>query len=170
MHISCICIHLYIYIFQHFECGFFEKQVYKCLEAYGTRLARRYCHLELRDFNECVYHDKTVCLLLLLLPYYIVRYFWFKNFKRIILLSFAGRSLCGNTKREEAFVPDRQAKPSITTSELVCAQWRLHARLFWVQSEMGINKQCLLIGHLYSIRFSLFYYDCIKFVSVLLCT
>uniref|UniRef100_A0A0K0DSK6 small monomeric GTPase n=1 Tax=Strongyloides stercoralis TaxID=6248 RepID=A0A0K0DSK6_STRER len=39
-------------------CGFFEAQFYKCVEAYGAKLGRRYCDLEHRDLKECVTGDK----------------------------------------------------------------------------------------------------------------
>ncbi|KAF8369129.1 nduf-5 [Pristionchus pacificus] len=39
-------------------CGFFEAQFYKCMEAYGAKLGRKYCDFENRDFNECVTGDK----------------------------------------------------------------------------------------------------------------
>ncbi|PAV83885.1 hypothetical protein WR25_17969 [Diploscapter pachys] len=45
---------------QHRHCGFFEMQWYKCLEAYGARLGRKYCDIEHRDFAECVNHDKSI--------------------------------------------------------------------------------------------------------------
>ncbi|GMT00644.1 hypothetical protein PENTCL1PPCAC_22818 [Pristionchus entomophagus] len=39
-------------------CGFFEAQFYRCMEAYGAKLGRKYCDFENRDFNECVTGDK----------------------------------------------------------------------------------------------------------------
>ncbi len=48
------------YIFADRHCGFFEMQWYKCLEAYGARLGRKYCDIEHRDFAECVNHDKSI--------------------------------------------------------------------------------------------------------------
>lgn len=48
-------------------CGFFEAQFYKCMEAYGAKLGRKYCDLEHRDFQECMTSDKQqkVCLFFL---------------------------------------------------------------------------------------------------------
>ncbi|CEF65258.1 NADH:ubiquinone oxidoreductase, iron-sulphur subunit 5 family-containing protein [Strongyloides ratti] len=39
-------------------CGFFEAQFYRCVEAYGAKLGRKYCDLEHRDFKECITEDK----------------------------------------------------------------------------------------------------------------
>uniref|UniRef100_A0A0K0G2J1 NADH dehydrogenase [ubiquinone] iron-sulfur protein 5 n=1 Tax=Strongyloides venezuelensis TaxID=75913 RepID=A0A0K0G2J1_STRVS len=39
-------------------CGFFEAQFYRCLEAYGAKLGRKYCDLEHRDLKECITGDK----------------------------------------------------------------------------------------------------------------
>ncbi|KJH45648.1 hypothetical protein DICVIV_08298 [Dictyocaulus viviparus] len=39
-------------------CGFFEAQFFHCMEAYGAKLGRMYCDLELRDFKECMTGDK----------------------------------------------------------------------------------------------------------------
>uniref|UniRef100_A0AC35TR97 NADH dehydrogenase [ubiquinone] iron-sulfur protein 5 n=1 Tax=Rhabditophanes sp. KR3021 TaxID=114890 RepID=A0AC35TR97_9BILA len=39
-------------------CGFFEAQFYRCVEAYGAKLGRKYCDLEHRDFKECIVGDK----------------------------------------------------------------------------------------------------------------
>jgi hypothetical protein len=39
-------------------CGFFETQFYRCMEAYGAKLGRRYCDLELRDYKECMNRKK----------------------------------------------------------------------------------------------------------------
>uniref|UniRef100_A0A914XAY0 NADH dehydrogenase [ubiquinone] iron-sulfur protein 5 n=1 Tax=Plectus sambesii TaxID=2011161 RepID=A0A914XAY0_9BILA len=45
---------------QNQPCGFFETQFYRCMEAYGVSLGRRYCDLEHRDFGECLRHDKEI--------------------------------------------------------------------------------------------------------------
>ncbi|PIO52987.1 hypothetical protein TELCIR_25698, partial [Teladorsagia circumcincta] len=39
-------------------CGFFEAQFFRCMEAYGAKLGRKYCDLEHRDFRECLTHEK----------------------------------------------------------------------------------------------------------------
>uniref|UniRef100_A0A915BPU1 NADH dehydrogenase [ubiquinone] iron-sulfur protein 5 n=1 Tax=Parascaris univalens TaxID=6257 RepID=A0A915BPU1_PARUN len=39
-------------------CGFFEAQFFRCLEAYGAKLGRKYCDLEHRDYQECLTSDK----------------------------------------------------------------------------------------------------------------
>ncbi|WKX87901.1 hypothetical protein Q1695_007930 [Nippostrongylus brasiliensis] len=39
-------------------CGFFEAQFFRCMEAYGAKLGRKYCDLEHRDFKECLSGDK----------------------------------------------------------------------------------------------------------------
>ncbi|CAD5208341.1 unnamed protein product [Bursaphelenchus xylophilus] len=39
-------------------CGFFEANFYKCMEAYGAKLGRKYCDLEHRDYSECITRDK----------------------------------------------------------------------------------------------------------------
>uniref|UniRef100_A0A1I7Y7M9 NADH dehydrogenase [ubiquinone] iron-sulfur protein 5 n=1 Tax=Steinernema glaseri TaxID=37863 RepID=A0A1I7Y7M9_9BILA len=39
-------------------CGFFEAQFFRCMEAYGAKLGRKYCDLEHRDFQECITQDK----------------------------------------------------------------------------------------------------------------
>ncbi|VDM82550.1 unnamed protein product, partial [Strongylus vulgaris] len=39
-------------------CGFFEAQFFRCMEAYGAKLGRKYCDLEHRDFRECLTGDK----------------------------------------------------------------------------------------------------------------
>lgn len=39
-------------------CGFFEAQFFRCMEAYGAKLGRKYCDLEHRDFRECVTEEK----------------------------------------------------------------------------------------------------------------
>ncbi|CAJ0950304.1 unnamed protein product, partial [Mesorhabditis belari] len=39
-------------------CGFFEAQFWRCMEAYGAKLGRKYCDLEHRDFNECMTNEK----------------------------------------------------------------------------------------------------------------
>ncbi|CAI2305492.1 unnamed protein product [Caenorhabditis sp. 36 PRJEB53466] len=31
---------------------------FRCMEAYGAKLGRKYCDLEHRDFNECITGDK----------------------------------------------------------------------------------------------------------------
>ncbi|VDK47558.1 unnamed protein product [Anisakis simplex] len=41
-------------------CGFFEAQFFRCLEAYGAKLGRKYCDIEHRDYNECLTGDKQV--------------------------------------------------------------------------------------------------------------
>jgi len=41
-------------------CGFFEMQFFKCTEAFGARLGRKYCDLEFRDYKECLSGDKQV--------------------------------------------------------------------------------------------------------------
>uniref|UniRef100_A0A915NX77 NADH dehydrogenase [ubiquinone] iron-sulfur protein 5 n=1 Tax=Meloidogyne floridensis TaxID=298350 RepID=A0A915NX77_9BILA len=40
------------------DCGLFEAQFYKCMEAFGAKLSRLYCDLEQRDFSECVTGEK----------------------------------------------------------------------------------------------------------------
>ncbi|MFH4975979.1 hypothetical protein AB6A40_002688 [Gnathostoma spinigerum] len=40
------------------KCGFFEAQFYRCAEAYGAKLARKYCDLEWRDYRECLSEEK----------------------------------------------------------------------------------------------------------------
>ncbi|KHN70727.1 hypothetical protein Tcan_10284 [Toxocara canis] len=39
-------------------CGFFEAQFFRCMEAYGAKLGRKYCDLEHRDYQECLTGDK----------------------------------------------------------------------------------------------------------------
>lgn len=39
-------------------CGVFELQFYKCMEAFGAKLGRKYCDLEQRDFHECTSEEK----------------------------------------------------------------------------------------------------------------
>uniref|UniRef100_A0A1I7WGD7 NADH dehydrogenase [ubiquinone] iron-sulfur protein 5 n=1 Tax=Heterorhabditis bacteriophora TaxID=37862 RepID=A0A1I7WGD7_HETBA len=39
-------------------CGFFESQFFRCMEAYGAKLGRKYCDLEHRDYQECLTGDK----------------------------------------------------------------------------------------------------------------
>uniref|UniRef100_A0A1I7TKV2 NADH dehydrogenase [ubiquinone] iron-sulfur protein 5 n=1 Tax=Caenorhabditis tropicalis TaxID=1561998 RepID=A0A1I7TKV2_9PELO len=39
-------------------CGFFESQFYRCMEAYGAKMGRKYCDLEHRDYQECITGDK----------------------------------------------------------------------------------------------------------------
>lgn len=39
-------------------CGFFEAQFYRCMEAYGAKLGRKYCDFEHRDMLECVKEGK----------------------------------------------------------------------------------------------------------------
>ncbi|KAK5966776.1 NADH-ubiquinone oxidoreductase 15 kDa subunit [Trichostrongylus colubriformis] len=39
-------------------CGFFEAQFFRCMEAYGAKLGRKYCDLEHRDFRECLTSEK----------------------------------------------------------------------------------------------------------------
>ena len=46
---------------QETECGFFERNYYKCMEAFGMHLGRMHCQLEARDLTECVQQDKSVC-------------------------------------------------------------------------------------------------------------
>ncbi|KAK6055907.1 hypothetical protein COOONC_06587 [Cooperia oncophora] len=41
-------------------CGFFEAQFFRCMEAYGAKLGRKYCDLEHRDFKECVTSEKQL--------------------------------------------------------------------------------------------------------------
>lgn len=45
-------------------CGFFEAQFFRCLEAYGAKLGRKYCDLEHRDYQECLTGDKQVSFVL----------------------------------------------------------------------------------------------------------
>ncbi|CAK5090059.1 unnamed protein product [Meloidogyne enterolobii] len=40
------------------DCGLFEAQFFKCMEAFGAKLSRLYCDLEQRDFSECVTGEK----------------------------------------------------------------------------------------------------------------
>ncbi|KAI6203570.1 DET1-like protein [Aphelenchoides besseyi] len=39
-------------------CAFFEAQFYRCMEAFGSKLGRKYCDLEHRDYHECVTKEK----------------------------------------------------------------------------------------------------------------
>ncbi|KAI6179459.1 hypothetical protein M3Y98_00612900 [Aphelenchoides besseyi] len=39
-------------------CAFFEAQFYRCMEAFGSKLGRKYCDLEHRDYYECVTKEK----------------------------------------------------------------------------------------------------------------
>uniref|UniRef100_A0A915E479 NADH dehydrogenase [ubiquinone] iron-sulfur protein 5 n=1 Tax=Ditylenchus dipsaci TaxID=166011 RepID=A0A915E479_9BILA len=39
-------------------CGFFEMQYMRCMEAFGSKLGRKYCDFEFRDFKECVTNNK----------------------------------------------------------------------------------------------------------------
>ncbi|KAL6732497.1 hypothetical protein Aduo_003251 [Ancylostoma duodenale] len=39
-------------------CGFFEGNFFRCMEAYGAKLGRKYCDLEHRDFRECLTGEK----------------------------------------------------------------------------------------------------------------
>ncbi|KAI6229030.1 Complex I-15 kDa [Aphelenchoides fujianensis] len=41
-------------------CAFFESQFYRCMEAYGSKLGRKYCDLEHRDLHECVTKTKQI--------------------------------------------------------------------------------------------------------------
>ncbi|KAK6035879.1 hypothetical protein COOONC_26616 [Cooperia oncophora] len=50
-------------------CGFFEAQFFRCMEAYGAKLGRKYCDLEHRDFKECVTSEKQLKVPFFLLAY-----------------------------------------------------------------------------------------------------
>ncbi|KAI6218081.1 Complex I-15 kDa [Aphelenchoides besseyi] len=41
-------------------CAFFEAQFYRCMEAFGSKLGRKYCDLEHRDYHECVTKEKQL--------------------------------------------------------------------------------------------------------------
>ncbi|CAD5205454.1 unnamed protein product [Bursaphelenchus okinawaensis] len=40
------------------HCGFFEANFFKCMEAFGSKMGRKYCDLEHRDFRECLHEEK----------------------------------------------------------------------------------------------------------------
>ncbi|CAJ0581065.1 unnamed protein product, partial [Mesorhabditis spiculigera] len=41
-------------------CGMFEGQFWRCMEAYGAKLGRKYCDLEHRDYHECMTNEKQL--------------------------------------------------------------------------------------------------------------